>query len=274
MPRAGQRLSAPALVLSLLALSLTPPVAGAAPQATLTAKLRPEKLGAATAVSIAFHLQPGLGEALPPLSNFALRLPRGMGFAASELGLATCSPSRLLALGAGGCPREALMGNGSAQVRVPFGNEVVSERARVLIFMAKPVAEQTTTLFYFDGRAPVIAPIVLQSQVVTPEGSSDSILETPVQAIPTAPDGPEATMVALRSTIGPGSLRYYRRVGGRRVPYRPEGLSLPGRCPHGGFRFAASFRFVDGSQARARTAVPCPPGQEPRRGGSKGGMRR
>jgi hypothetical protein len=181
-----------------------------------------------------------------------------MGFAASELGLATCSPSRLLALGVGGCPLESLMGNGSAQVRVPFGDGIVSERARILIFMAKPVAEQTTTLFYFDGRAPVIAPIVLQSQVVTPEGSSNSILNTPVQAIPTTPDGPEATMVALRSTIGPADLRYYRREAGRRVPYRPEGLSLPGRCPPGGFRFAASFRFRDGTQTRTGTAVPCP----------------
>lgn len=264
MTRAGARL----LALALLALALAPPVAVAAPQATLTAKLRPERLGAATAVSIAFHLQPNPGEALAPLEDFALRLPRGMGFAASELGLATCSPSRLLALGVGGCPPESLIGNGSAQVRVPFGSGTVSERARVLIFMGKPVAEQTTTLFYFDGRVPVIAPIVLQSQVVTPEGSSDSILETSVQAIPTAPDGPEATMVTLRSTIGPASLRYYHRQGGRRIPYRPEGLSLPTRCPRAGFRFAASFRFHDGSETRTRTAVPCP---QRRHGTRRGG---
>jgi hypothetical protein len=256
MPRTA--LVLPALVLSIVAAALMPPVVAAAPQATLTAKLRPEKLGAATALSIAFHLRPGLGEAPPPLSNFALRLPRGMGFAASELGLATCSPSRLLELGVDGCPPESLMGNGSAQVRVPFGTEVVSEKARLFIFMAKPVDEQTTTLFYFDGRRPVIAPLVLQSQVVTPEGSSDSILETPVEAIPTAPDGPEATLVAMRSTLGPASLRYYRREGGRRVPYRPEGLSLPAKCPRGGFRFAASFRFRDESQTRALATVPCP----------------
>lgn len=248
----------PALLLSVLAAALMPPLAAAAPEATLTAKLRPEKLGAPTAVSIAFHLRPGLGEPLPPLSSFALRLPRGMGFAASELGLATCSSSRLLEFGVAGCPPESLMGNGSAQVRVPFGTEVVSEKARLFVFMAKPVAEQTTTLFYFDGRKPVIAPLVLQSQIVTPEGSSDSILETPVEAIPTAPDGPEASLVAMRSTLGPASLRYYRRVDGRRVPYRPKGISLPSRCPRGGFRFEARFRFADGSQARALATVPCP----------------
>lgn len=256
MPRAVQLLQA--LGLSLLAAALIAPVAAAAPRATLTAKLRPEKLGAAAAVSVAFHLRPGLGEALRPLSNFALRLPRGMGFASSQLGLATCSPSQLLSSGADGCPRESLMGNGSAQVKVPFGTQVVSETARVFIFMTQPVDEKTTTLFYFDGRRPVIAPIVLQSQVVTPEGSSDSILDTPVQSITSTPDGPEASLVAMRSTLGPANLRYYRQVGGRRVPYRPEGLSIPARCPRGGFRFEGSFRFRDGSQVRAHTTVPCP----------------
>jgi hypothetical protein len=256
MPRSVQVLSA--LALSFLAAALIAPVAVAAPQAALTAKLRPEKLGDAAAVSVAFHLRPGHGEELQPLSDFALRLPRGMGFASSQLGLATCSPSQLLSSGVNGCPRESQMGNGSAQVRVPFGTQVVSEKARVFIFMTKPVDEKTTTLFYFDGRRPVIAPIVLQSQVVTPEGSTNSILDTPVQPIPSTPDGAEASLVAMRSTLGPANLRYYHPVGGRRVPYRPEGLSIPARCPRGGFRFEASFRFRDGSQIRAHTTVPCP----------------
>jgi len=260
MRRALVACSALPLVAAALTMTAAAAPAAAAPEATLKAKLRPKQLGEPTAVSIGFHLRPGFGQALPALANFSLRLPRGMGFAASELGLATCMPERLLALGAAGCPAESLMGTGSAQVRVPFGTEVVSERAGIQIFMTSPVEERTTTLFYFDGRKPVIAPIVLQSQVVTPEGTGDSILDTPVQAIPTAPDGPEATMVALRSTIGPASLRYHRRIGKRRVAYRPQGLSLPARCPAGGFRFAASFRFRDGSQARASATVPCPPG--------------
>jgi hypothetical protein len=258
MRRAAVACSALLLLAAALTMTALAAPAVAAPEATLRAKLRPRHLGEATAVSIGFHLRRGLGEALPPLDNFSLRLPRGMGFAASELGLATCMPARLLSLGAAGCPAESLMGTGSAQVRVPFGAQIVSERAGIQIFMTSPVEERTTTLFYFDGRKPVIAPIVLQSQVVTPEGTSDSILDTPVQAIPTAPDGPEATLVALRSTIGPAGLRYYRRIGKRRVAYRPQGLSLPARCPSGGFRFAAGFRFRDGSQARATATVPCP----------------
>ena len=264
MPRAAQPLLA--LALALLLSAVFPLIVVAAPQATLTAKMRPEKLGAAAAMSVAFHLRPGLGEVLPPLRGFALRLPRGMGFAASELGLATCSSSRLLSSGVQGCPHESLMGYGWAQVRVPFGTRAVSERGRVFIFMAKPVDETTTTLFYFDGRSPVLAPIVMQGQVVTAEGSSDSVLDTSVQAIPSTPDGPEASLVAMQLTLGPRDLRYSRRVDGRRVPYRPEGIRIPARCPQSGFRFEASFTFGDDSRGRARTTVPCPPSRRESRG--------
>lgn len=258
MRKRGNRL----LVLSLAAsafLATTSVVpALASPQAMLKARFQPERLGASTAVSLAFHFHADRGKPLPAVSNFVLRLPRGMGFGTSELGLATCSESSLLSSGVQGCPRESLMGTGSAQVQVPFSSQVIGERAQVFIFMAKPVAEQTTTLFYFDGRRPVIAPLVMQSQIVTPEGSSNTVFNTPVPAIPSAPDGPEGRLVALRATIGPPTLRYFRQVDHHRVPYRPEGLSLPGRCPRSGFRFAASFRFRDGSQASARTVIPCP----------------
>jgi hypothetical protein len=266
MPRAEPSLPAViALVLISACFVLTAKVvpAAAAPQANLKAKFQPKRLGASTAVSIAFHFHSGPEEALPAIRNFALRLPQGMGFGASDLGLATCSKSSLLSSGVRGCPRESLMGTGSAQVQVPFNAEVVRERARVFIFMGRPVAEQTTTLFYFDGRRPVIAPIVLQSQILTPEGSINSILNTPVQAIPSAPDGPEGRMVALRATIGPSTLRYFRRVNHHRVAYRPVGLSLPNRCPRGGFRFAAGFRFSDGSKTHAYTSIPCPRAARP-----------
>lgn len=268
MPRFGRRgLSlASALLAAIALLAVLASPALAVPRAELRASLRPERLGAPTTVSIGFHLAAGPDGALPPLGSFGLRLPSGMGFAASELGLATCSPSRLLAVGVGGCPHESLMGFGSAQVQVPFGAAVVRETARVSIFMTKPVGEHTATLFYFDGRTPVIAPLVLRSEVITPEGSADSVLSTPIAPIPTTVDGPEVSMLALRASIGPRQLRYFKRVDHRRVAYRPEGLSLPAKCPPGGFRFRAAFSFRDGSRTSAETAVPCPPPRDARAG--------
>lgn len=243
---------------AVLLLGGLPPPATAAPAVSLQAKLEPLELGASTTVSLGFHVARGPGEELPPLSNFALRLPSGMGFAASRLGLATCSASTLLARGSPGCPHESLIGFGTALVQVPFGTQAVRETARVSIFMARPVRRHTTTLFYFDGRQPVIAPFVLQSEVVTPESSSDSVLTTPIPPIPTAPDGPEGAMLALRASIGPPGLRYFKRVDRRTVAYRPRGISIPETCPGGGFVFVANFRFRDGSLARAKSVVPCP----------------
>lgn len=243
---------------ALLALIGFAPSVVASPAVTLRAELQPSKLGASTTVSLGFHVTPGLRGELPPLSGFALRLPSGMGFAASTLGLATCSAPTLLARGAAGCPHESLIGYGTAQVQVPFGTQVVRETARVSIFMTQPVERHTTTLFYFDGRKPVIAPLVLQSEVLTPESSLDSVLTTPVPPIPTAPEGPEGAMLALRVSIGPRRLRYFKRVDGRSVAYRPRGITIPETCPRGGFAFGAKFRFRDGSNTGAETTVPCP----------------
>jgi hypothetical protein len=247
----------PALAATLALTGLAAPAA-AAPAVTLRAELRPLRLGAATAVSFGFHVAAGPRGELPPLSSFALRLPSGMGFAASELGLATCTAPTLLSRGAGGCPHESLIGFGSAQVRVPFGTQAVREVAHVSIFMAQPVAQRTTTLFYFDGRKPVIAPLVLQSEVLTQRTSPGSVLTTPIPPIPTAPESPEGAMVALRASIGPRRLRYFKRVDGRNVVYRPRGIAIPTTCPPGGFAFVAEFRFRDGSRTEARSTVPCP----------------
>jgi hypothetical protein len=264
-PRRAGALAGPlALAAAALALAL-PAAATAAPAVSLEAKLQPARLGADTTVSIGFRIAPGPERVAAPLSEFALRLPAGMGLAATTLGLATCSASTLLAEGGSGCPHESLIGFGAAEVMVPFGIDPVRESARVAIFMARPVREHTTALFYFDGRRPVIAPLVLPSEVITPQDRLDSLLTTAVPPIPTTSDGPEATMVSLRASIGPRSLRYRKRVGKRIVSYRPRGISIPATCPPGGFVFAARFRFRDGSEAGSKAVVPCP-APAPRRG--------
>ncbi|HWG08480.1 MAG TPA: hypothetical protein VN672_05685 [Solirubrobacteraceae bacterium] len=82
-----------------------------------------------------------------------------------------------------------------------------------------------------------------------------------VPLVPSLPGSPDVAVVQLRVTIG-GKLTYYERSAGRTIPFRPRGIGLPRRCPRGGFRFAATFSFIDGSRVPAQTAVPCP--QRPR----------
>jgi len=79
----------------------------------------------------------------------------------------------------------------------------------------------------------------------------------------------------MHLTLG-GHLTCYETVNGRRVAYHPvgerprptvasvlnpaevHGVGLPRICPHGGFRFAATFHLLDGERANSHAAVACP----------------
>jgi hypothetical protein len=47
-------------------------------------------------------------------------------------------------------------------------------------------------------------------------------------------------------------------VNGRTVSYRPHGVSVPKRCPPGGYPFAAELTFEDGTSTTADYNIPCP----------------
>ena len=54
------------------------------------------------------------------MTGVDLRMPAGMNFTTTTLGLAVCQPEMLLAQGSGGCPVNSHIGSGSALVEVPF----------------------------------------------------------------------------------------------------------------------------------------------------------
>ena len=69
----------------------------------------------------------------PPLTGVEISYPVGLGFALSELGLATCLPITLEMGGPEACPANSLMGYGTATAEIPVGPEIRSETARVTI---------------------------------------------------------------------------------------------------------------------------------------------
>jgi len=185
-----------------------------------------------------------------------MHYPSTLGFSVSGLGLATCSLARLEALGANGCPANSVMGHGSVVVAVPFGPLVERERARVAIVRAPQQGGAIALLFYAEGNYPVSAEIPFTGALVDdPTGNEAIAIKVPLVA--GLPDGPYVAVVQLQATFGPLGLTYLERVRGQLVPYSPRGILLPRRCPRGGFPFSADFTFLDGSQAEARTSVPC-----------------
>jgi hypothetical protein len=225
--------------------------ASAAQLAKINARLTPEHLGGATTVSLGFQLPAHEGRAPAALSSMQLAYPPNLGLATSGLGLASCSPSRLEAMGGEGCPPNSRMGYGSATVELPLKIETVTEHISLELFAGPSPDGYLHVLVYASGVFPVYAQVLLSGVLLRGR------LSITVPPIPSFPEAPYVAMTQMRLTLG-GSLTYYERVAGRLVPYHPAGVGLPSSCPSGGFPFAATFVFLGGGQARASTAVPCP----------------
>jgi hypothetical protein len=232
--------------------------AGASPVVRLSANMHPDALGKPTVVSIGFQIPTEHGEVPPPLAEFAVQLPAEMGLGGSALGVSTCSTEVLLSDGPDECPEDAVMGYGSAVVDAYLGAQVVSEPAGLSIFMARPKNDETTLLYYFDGKAPVIAPIVLSSVFSAVGNSPISELRTTVPTVTGLPETPNVAIVDMSANIGGDNLIYRKHVGDKVVAYRPAGMAIPQHCPRGGFRFAGYFGFEDGAHATTTRYVPCP----------------
>jgi hypothetical protein len=248
------------ICLALVATACAPARAVAASElATLHASFSPERLGASTTISFSFQLQTSEGLAPPPLTSMNLRLPAGMDYATTTLGLAICKPAAVLARGLGGCSPNSRLGHGSAYVEVPFGTGAGHEIPEIQAVMGPPHDGNTVVLFYANGEAPVYAQLVFAAEVLPDSGAFGSQLALAVPLVSSVPGGPAVSIVRVHTTIGPAGLTYYRHRHGRRVPFRPRGIALPERCPRGGFPIAAKFGFQDGSSTSASTSVPCPP---------------
>jgi hypothetical protein len=231
--------------------ALLPSAAGAAQRVTIGAGFEPERLGAATTLSLGFRVASTESGLPSPLTGIDLHFPRDLGLATSGLGLATCSPAGLEAVGAGACPANSRMGYGSALVEFQVGVEFRVETAQIDLFAGPSQSGYVKILVYAVGRAPISAQILFSTLLLPGQ------LQFDVPVVPGVLEGPDVSVIRVHITLG-GNLTYYRYARGRRTAYRPAGVGLPSTCPRPGFRFAATFSFLDGTEARARTAVPCP----------------
>jgi len=226
--------------------------------ASLHASFSPDRLGAPTTITFSFHLSTTEGTAPPPLIGMDLRMPAGMNYTTTTLGLAICQPAAVLTKGLAGCSPNARLGYGSALVEVPFGVGAGHEIPEIQAVAGPSPNGNLVVLFYANGAFPVSAQLVFAGEVLPDTGRFGSRLAASVPLVTSVPGGPDVSIVSVQTTIGPSHLTYYKHVHGRRVPFRPRGVSVPERCPHGGFPFAADFTFQDGSKTSPQTTVSCP----------------
>jgi hypothetical protein len=227
-----------------------PGTAPGATTATMSAAFAPERLGAATTVSFSFQIAAD-ERAQALLTGIDFHYPANLGIATSGLGVASCAVAELEAHGPSICPPDSRMGYGSALVEIPIGPELVRETAHVALLAGPSHDGYLHLLLSATGESPVAARIVLSTQLLP------GLLRITVPPIPSLPEAPYVSVVRMHLTLG-GHLIYHERVHGRDVAYHPAGVGLPRSCPRGGFPFAASFAFLGGGHAEARTAVACP----------------
>ncbi|HST55996.1 MAG TPA: hypothetical protein VLJ42_08900 [Solirubrobacteraceae bacterium] len=224
----------------------------------LDAAFKPERLGGRTTLAFGFEVTTTSGQVPAPLTNLDLRYPVDLGLATSGLGLSTCRPAKLRAHGPDGCPLDSRMGYGTALVEVPIGPAVIHETARITMLSGPIKDGHLQLLIHASGISPINAQIVFSTLLLPAPAPFGGRLDTGIPLVASLPGAPNVAVVQLRTTIGPLHLTYYHHVHGRSVPYHPGGIVLPKSCPHGGFPFAATFAFLDGTSASAQTAVPCP----------------
>jgi hypothetical protein len=257
-------LKAPISVASVLACLCAYALAPGAAQAvtidaSLHASFSPNRLNAPTTITFGFDLRTSEGTAPPPLTSMDLQMPAGVDYTSTTLGLAVCKPAALLAKGLAGCSPNSRLGYGSAVVEVPFGTGAGHEIPEIQALAGPSPHGNLVVLFYANGESPVYAQLAFSGEVLPDKGRFGSQLAATIPLVTSVPGGPDVSITSVQTTIGPSHLTYYKRVHGRRVAYHPRGVSVPSRCPAGGFPFAAAFTFLDGSHATATTAVACPP---------------
>jgi hypothetical protein len=255
----GRRTRALRLLTLTLVTSLSAAAtASGAQSAKLTVTLTPEHLGIGTTISFAFKIITPNSRVPSPLSSLDFRYPAKVGLLTSGLGLTSCTPTILEEIGPEGCPANSLMGHGSAVVEIPIGPEIIHETGHITIWMGPVTDGHVGLLFYAEGNTPLSSELIFPGTILEARPPYGGDLYTIIPAIPILPEAPNAAVVQMHATIGPKNLTYYRHTSGKKTPYKPEGLRLPHSCPHGGFPFAATFTFQDGTHTTAHATVTCP----------------
>jgi hypothetical protein len=180
----------------------------------------------------------------PPVTEIKFYAPAGSKV--HPQGFATCAPSVIEASGPEPCPKQSIAGpKGSATGVVSFGGERVLETASVQPFFAPG-----DNLEYFvDGKTPVSLEILGVGHVV--DASSPFGLEIfgEVPLIETVPGAPDASFEEGVISVGAA----YRQ-GKRTISY----LTLPKRCPQGGFPAKVEVSFLGGTTSQVTDQIPCP----------------
>jgi hypothetical protein len=239
--------------------TLIPIASGVDEKISLRVGFTPFQLGRSTTIAFGFRIRSPKNTVPQPLIGINLALPGSVGGGTTKLGLATCNETIIYELGIDRCPANSFVGRGTATAAVPIGPVIIHEQVQVGLFATPSKSGRLEILYGAEGVTPVYDVLVFRGEIVEARSPYGEEIATFIPPIETLPEAPYASVIGMTSTIGPKHLTYYRRVHRHRVPYHPKGIELPSRCPRTGFKFEATFTFLDGATKTIKTTDRCPP---------------
>jgi hypothetical protein len=180
----------------------------------------------------------------PPLTGIKFYAPAGVKL--HPQGFATCAPSVIEQSGPAPCPKKSIAGpQGFGVGVVSFGGERVQETATVQPFFAPGGNLE----FFLNGRTPVLIEMLATGHVVNSAAPFGPEVSGEVPLIESVPGALDASFE--RGAVGVGAA--YRK-GGKTISY----ITLPKKCPKGGFPVKVEVSFLGGAIVEATYKMPCP----------------
>jgi hypothetical protein len=255
---AAVRLASTVGVCAAALLTLAPASALAVPKVTLHAGFNPERLGHSTTLNLRIQVAPGSEPIPPPLVHAELRYPAGLDVQLSGLGIEACTATTLETAGIGACPVDSIMGEGQAIAEFLIAHHIVREVASLTAVRTTEKEGHLTMLMYLYDETAVSTQLILTSRVLPADGPFAGDLDIQVPLLQSILGAPDVSVAEIQLGLGPESLIYSELLAGKMTHYVPEGITLPKRCPRGGFPFAVTLGFADGTHATGTRNVPCP----------------
>ncbi|HEV7937723.1 MAG TPA: hypothetical protein VGP18_06835 [Solirubrobacteraceae bacterium] len=180
----------------------------------------------------------------PPLTGVTFLAPAGVKL--HPQGFTTCSQEILESHEVAHCPKKSFASSiGSVSGVVSFGATRVHEALTLQVFFA-PGGELA---FYAEGRSPAVIEVMGKAGITSGEDGFGSKFSADVPLVETVPGAPYGVVEAAKLTVGAAFMQ-----GGKLIPY----ITLPKKCPRGGFPVRAELKFLIGEPVTVDTKMPCP----------------
>lgn len=202
-------------------------------------------LGAGTAVEGEYKISgTEYGGFPPPLTGVTFLAPAGVKL--HPQGFITCSTAILESHEIAHCPKKSAASSvGSVSGVVSFGETRVHETLSLQAFFA-PAGELA---FYAEGRSPAVIEILGKAGFTYAGGGFGPRFSVAVPLVETVPEAPYGVVEAAKLKVGAAFMR-----NGKLISY----ITLPNRCPKGGFPVRSELKFLTGEPVTVNTKMPCP----------------